>query len=209
MKNDNHIWYIMMILWYNHLWYHTISINKCLPMSTSLPPRRLPWLGALLRPRCRRPWPVWPSWRRRRPRPAGRCEAYFVCKICKIMWIPAISSTYHVNPCKIRLESKISKQKKGHIMPTGHASNIFQHLLHHIPWCHFAVTQPLEDRARLNFSLGHRVSSLWRMPRMYTIYGRAPFCDARILRSHLTAALVKHHGLNATKKKEFQRSRSP
>ena len=87
-------------------------------------------------------------------------------------------------------------------MPTGHASNIFQHLLHHIPWCHFAVTQPLEDRARLNFSLGHRVSSLWRMPRMYTIYGRAPFCDARILRSHLTAALVKHHGLNATKTKK-------
>ena len=88
-------------------------------------------------------------------------------------------------------------------MPTGHASNIFQHLLHHIPWCNFVVTQPLEDRARLNFSLGHRVSSLWRMPRMYTIYGRAPFCDARILRSHLTAALVKHHGLNATKKKRI------
>ena len=126
MKNDNHIWYIMMILWYNNIWYYTISINKCLPMSTSLPPRRLPWLGALLRPRCRRPWPVWPSWRCRRPRPAGRCEAYFVCKICKNMWIPAISLTYHVNPCKIRLESKISKQKK----KRSHNANwpCFQHL---------------------------------------------------------------------------------
>ena len=65
------------------------------------------------------------------------------------------------------------------------------------------VTHPCEDRVRLNFPLGHRVTSLWRIPRMYTIYGRAPFCDARIVRSHRTAAPVKHHGLNATKKMNF------